>query len=219
MGHGSTEAVSELLRPFKEVIEVTPLVRYTVRAPCLLRQLAQCLVMGSERAGGRAVAGSRATLNVDVLDLWHEIAHDTHSWARALGYSDARRRDPRDRHPIPWVGRLLRNVTAGALSKGETAMADRIEAKALRWARDITVMVTGEAEARGVRAACPECAATTTIEERDGEGRVQVYAIVLVVRPVAGGPLRWLSCRACGWHMSLSDGAPLVHAWNTGEAA
>lgn len=217
MGHGASEAVSELLRPFREVIHVTPSVRYAVRAPCLLRQLAECLMVGSER-GGRGVPGSRAPVNADVLDLWHGIAHDTHSWARALGYSDARRRDPRDAHPIPWIGRLLRNVTASAISSGEAAMADRIERNALRWAADITTMVTGVTEARGVRAACPECGATVVIEEREGEGRTQVYAVVLVVRPVNGGPLRWLSCRACGWHMSLGEGV-LAHAWNTSDAA
>lgn len=203
MSRDALEAVQTLLRPHRATIEVTPTVRYTVRAPCLLRQLAQCVTLGAER-GGRGVPGSRAPVNADVLDLWHEIAHNTHTWARAVGMSDAERRARVLDHPIPWVGRLLRTATATATARGEEAMTEAIGRSAREWARRITAMVTGTPEARGVRATCPDCGAAMVIDVReDDRERVQVYAVVLAVRDVAGRPMRWLSCRACGWTLSF----------------
>lgn len=198
--HAAGDAVGELIRPHRMTIFVTPAVRYQVWAACLLRQLAECVMVGSE-GGGRGVPGSRAPANADALDLWHEIAHDTHSWAAGLSLP---RRDPGDRHPIPWIGRLLRSV-ASSPAPDEVHVA--VERKARDWTRRITVMVTGTPEQRGIRGACPECGHSMVIEDREGEGRVQVYAVVLAVRVVDERVLRWLACRACGWSMSLGEHA------------
>jgi hypothetical protein len=198
--HAATDAVSALLVMPRLVIEVTPAVRYTVRAPCLLRQLAHCVVGGMER-GGRGVPGSRAPAAIEALDLWHEVAHDTHAWAAELKVV---RRDPGDDHPIPWVGRLLRTVAATAISRGEEDMATTIARVATRWAGQITAMVTGTPEQRGVRgAACPDCEATSIIEAQEGGEHMRRPAIVLVTREVDGHPLRWLACQACGWTRTL----------------
>lgn len=234
--HPALDAVNELVKPHAMRIEVTASLGYTVHAPCLLRQLAECVTLGAE-LGGRGVPASRAPANADVLDLWHEIAHDTHGWAMWVG--SINRRDPRDHHAIPWIGRLLRTTTATAVSKGYAEVADRIDVTAHRWAGQIGAMVTGRAEVRGVRGAtCPECTQIRpyprtligprsgwqptmwVTEERPGEGRVQIPAICLTAREVDGFTLRWVTCLACGWSVSVGEdgGQSAALAW-TSEAA
>jgi hypothetical protein len=232
--HAALDAVNELVRPHTMRIQVTPTHHYTVHAPCLLRQLASCITLGAER-GGRGIPGSRAPVNTDVLDLWHEIAHNTHAWALNIG--GIQRRDPHDTHPIPWIGRLLRTTTSTAISKGYTDIADRIDTNAHRWADQINTIVTGTPEIRGVRGAtCPECTQLRpypldligprtgpqptmwVVETRPGEGEVRVPAIVLAVRQVEGTTLRWLTCLACGWSVSLdTDQAAATLAWTSDE--
>jgi hypothetical protein len=232
--HAALDSVNELIRPHRLVIDVTAQLRYTVHAPCLLRQLATCITLGAER-GGRGVPGSRAPLNADVLDLWYEIAHNTHGWALAVG--GIQRRDPHDQHAIPWIGRLLRTTATHAISKGHTAIADRIDTSATRWADQIRTMVSGTPEVRGVRGAtCPDCTQIRpyppdligprsgiqptmwVTETRPGEGDVRVPAIVLALRQVDGVTLRWLTCQACGWSVALDADQTTTLTW-TSEAA
>jgi len=210
--HPALDAVNELVKPHKLTIDITPTIRYTVTAPCLLRQLATCITLGTEH-GGRGVPASRAPANADVLDLWHHMAHNTHAWARELG--GINRRDPRDHHPIPWIGRLLRTTTATAVSKGLTEMADRIETNTIRWTAQINAIITGRPETRGIRGAtCPTCTTLWVTEERQGEGNVRMPAICLTVRQVDAGLLRWLTCIACGWSQALSDDVTAL-VWST----
>jgi hypothetical protein len=207
-GREALDAVSELIKPHKMIIEVTVDIRYGVMAPCLLRQLADCVMTGMETGAGGARA-SRSPLNVDAFDLWYEIVSDTYGWAENVGVS---RRDPfGGQHVIPWPGRLLRTMTTTAASKGHDQIIKSVETNARRWAGQIMAIVTGRPETRGVRGAhCPECRATSVIEVREGEGRVQVPAIVLTVREVDDGVLRWLTCLACGWNVPLTDDTPAV---------
>lgn len=200
--HPALEAVGELVKPHKTIITITPVVRYRVAAPCLLQQLADC-ALGGLRVGVAGGFGSRAPINVDVLDLWSGIATSTYAWAAAVGVA---RSDPfGGRHAIPWVGRLLRTTTATAVGRGDfRELVDRVQLNAERWAGEIRTMVTGQPTERGVRGAdCPECASRWVTEDRPGEGRVRVPAIVLTVREVDAGVLRWLTCLACGWSMSI----------------
>lgn len=198
--HAAVDAVSELIRPHRMIVHVTPSVSYLVHAPCLLRQLAQCVAVGGEQ-GGRGVPGSRAPLNADALDLWYEVAMTVHGWAQELRLPSVAY-DPA--HPIPRAGRMLRAV---ASSTAPDEFLVGVEHRVRDWTRRITAMVTGTPEQRGIRGACPECGATMVAEDREGEGRVQVYAVVLVVRTVDERPLRWLACRACGWSLGLGEHA------------
>jgi hypothetical protein len=211
VAHPAFEAVGELVKPHKMTIEINPLgdpvIRYRVLAPCLLRQLADC-ALGGMRVGVAGGFGSRAPINVDVLDLWSTIASSAYAWAEVANVA---RVDPlAGRHAIPWVGRLLRTTVASVAGRGDfVEMLDRIDHNAHRWATEIRTMVTGQPVERGVRGAeCPECRAKWVTEYRPGEGRVRAPVIVLTVREVAAGPatsivLRWLTCLACGWSMSL----------------
>jgi len=222
------EAVGELIRAQKMRIEITPTVSYSANAPCLLAQLAEEVSVGLERVGVSTVPGSRPLLAVDAFDLWVWITHDTHAWAEHM---DISRRDPGDRHQTPWVGRLLRSCAATAISTGHEEIADRIATNAQTWAKQITALLTGEVEQRGIRGAtCPECTQirpyphgtigpwagpqpTMWVDDvreeyesrRVRRQRYQVPAIVLVTQDIGGGKLRWLTCLACGWNETLAD--------------
>lgn len=199
-------AVGELIKSQRLRIDVTATVSYTVKAPCLLAQLHEAIGLGSE-GGSRSALGSRPNIAVDALDLWLWIVTDTHTWADALGVA---RRDPRDGHAIPWIGRLLRSCAATALSTGQPEMTDRIGRNADTWARRIVGMLTGQVEQRGVRAAvCPDCHASSVVEERVEERRKAHYrvpAIILVTQRIEGtvGDVKWLTCLACGWYESFN---------------
>lgn len=78
------DAVAELIRARSMRIDLFGLASYTVRAPCLLAQLADALGVGSE-TGGRGIPTSRPPLNADAWDLWADIATATHTWADHLG--------------------------------------------------------------------------------------------------------------------------------------
>jgi len=217
--HAALDAVNELVKPHKLRIEITPFVAYTVKAPCLLRQLAGAAMMGME--GGRGVPGSRPAINLDVSDLWFDIAHNTHAWAQQVGVN---RRDPGDGHAIPWVGRLLRSAAANAVSKGLDEMADRIAHDAEAWRARIEAILTGRVQQRGIRGAvCEECFSSTILEERsspdrsfDAEATAELWrrpAIILVTHEINDQELRWLTCLACGWNVPLvDDRTELVYA-------
>lgn len=200
--HPAHNAVNALTRQHRMTIQITPTVRYTVTAPCLLAQLRDDLATSSSGTGGREIPRSRILLAEDAWDLWTEIHHSTHTWADTLGL-DRRYRD--DGHPIPPVGRLLRLTTATATGRGLDQVADAIARSANRWRAQIQAMLHGIQEQRGVRGAeCPACAADSVVEQRP-DGRYRVPAIVLVQRAVAGNPLCWLACLACGWSRGLAD--------------
>jgi hypothetical protein len=121
--------------------------------------------------------------------------------------------DDRDRaHQLPPVGRLLRHAAATATGRGLDPVADAIHRAAQRWHAQIEAMLHGVQAQRGVRGAqCPHCEATTVAEERP-DGTYQVPSVVLVQREMAGAPLSWLACLACGWSRSLADPAGLAVA-------
>lgn len=212
--HPAHDAVAALTRQHRMTIQITPTVRYTVTAPCLLAQLADAIGVGVEHTGSPAVATSKPPISVDALDLWAEIHTSTHTWADTLPVDRRRYLNPADGHPIPPVGRLLRLVTATATGRGQAEIADAIHTAATRWRAQIAAMLHGVQQQRGVRGAqCPTCSATTIVETRPqevipgraGSGRYRVPAIVLVRREVAGEPLRWLACLACGWSTPAGD--------------
>jgi hypothetical protein len=210
--HTALEAVGELVKPHETYIDVTAAIRYRVIAPCLLRQLADSVATGME-VGAAGARGSRSPLNVDAFDLWYDIVGNTYGWAENVGVS---RIDPfGGQHRIPWPGRLLRTTASTALGKGFGDLVDRIEHDARRWAGQIHALVTGRPETRGVRGAqCPECEARRVDEVRPGEGLVRVPAIVLTVREIDDGVLRWVTCLACGWNVPLNDDTPAVVVWS-----
>jgi len=114
--------------------------------------------------------------------------------------------DPGRLHQLPPVGRLLRLVAGTATSRGLDPMADAIHRSASRWHAQITAMLTGRVEQRGVRGAtCPACGAVSVLEDRDDGAVYRAPAIVLVQRAVAGEPLTWLACLACGWSRGAGD--------------
>lgn len=108
-------------------------------------------------------------------------------------------------HQLPPVGRLLRAAAGTATSAGLDPVADAIHRNADRWRAQIEAMLHGVQEQRGVRGAiCPACETSTVVDERD-DGRYRIPAVVLVQREVAGEPLSWLACLACGWSRNLYD--------------
>jgi hypothetical protein len=209
--HPVHTAVGELIRTRTMRIQVTADVQYTVRAPCLLQQLADAVAGGLE-TGGRGVPGSRPPIAVDAHDLWHHIAHNTHSWAIALGINRHRYLGPPSRGELgtPPVGQLLRACAAQAVSTAHEPIANAIHNAAARWHGQITTMLTGQAEQRGVRGAvCAQCGHITVVEQRDGED-YRVPAIALIVQDHDGAVLRWLACRACGWCATIGEDGSLV---------
>jgi hypothetical protein len=77
------QAVNLLLRRPTRRIDVGP-AHYTVRAPCLLQQLADAVAASTNGAGGRTTPGSKLPVNTDAMDLLHEIEFSVHTWARDL---------------------------------------------------------------------------------------------------------------------------------------
>ena len=213
--HPVHDAIAALTRRQRRTISVTPTVHYRVTAPSLLAQLRAELAASTTGTGGRTIPTSRPPIATDVLDLWTEIVTSTHTWADVL---DVDRRpylspntDP-DTDPPP-VGRLLRHVAGLATSRGLDQMADAIWLAATRWRRQITTWLHGVQEQRGVRGAqCPDCEATHVTDDRPGDGRVLIPAVVLVDRDLDGNRLQWLACLACGWSRGLADLADLATA-------
>lgn len=109
------------------------------------------------------------------------------------------------RPQVPPVGRLLRLVAATAVGRGLDQIADAIWRSAERWRAGIEAMLHHQLEQRGVRGVdCPSCYATTVLDQRD-DGDFRMPAIVLVQREIAGEPLTWLTCQACGWSRGAGD--------------
>src|SRR5690606_25746558 len=105
------------------------------------------------------------------------------------------------------------HVAGLATSRGLDQMADAIWLAATRWRRQITTWLHGVQEQRGVRGAqCPDCEATHVTDDRPGDGRVLIPAVVLVDRDLDGNRLQWLACLACGWSRGLADLADLATA-------
>lgn len=209
MTHPAHAAVGELIRTQTLRIDITADTHYTVRAPCLLQQLADAIATGTE-TGGRGVPGSRPPIALDAWDLWRHITTNTHTWAEHLGLNRRNYLQPptsRDHIGTPPIGQLLRSCATTATSTGKTHIADAIHAAAEQWRRQISTLLTGQAEQRGVRGArCPDlyCQAYTVTEPRDGE-TYRIPAVVLIVQTHDGLVLRWLACRACGWCGHVDD--------------
>jgi hypothetical protein len=141
------------------------------------------------------------------------------------------RPDPTRARQLPPVGRLLRLVAGTATGRGLDQTADIIWRHTTRWHTQIQQMLTGRAEQQGIRgASCPQpsCAALCSrhrhppnlcpdpacctaagcqpaaVLDIRHDGGYLVPAIVLVRREVAGEPLSWLTCLACGWSRNLA---------------
>lgn len=186
-------AVNALLRRPKRRIDVGT-AHYTVRAPCLLAQLADAVAASSSGTGGRTTPGSKAPLAMDALDLWTEIEYSVAAWATDLNIDRAKYRQSeipvaairasaraREHHPdeaVPPVGLLLRAVAARAVER--PLLAEAVERNARRWAGRIAKMLTPDPEASrnlpGI--ACPHCGELWVVEvpvDRDEHGQV-VYS-------------------------------------------
>jgi hypothetical protein len=114
--------------------------------------------------------------------------------------------DPGRLHQLPPAGRLLRHVAATATSRGLDPLADAIHRSGQRWRAQIEQMLHGVQEQRGVRGAtCPACEARWVLEDRADGATYRLPTIILVQRQVAGEPLTWLACLACGWSRGAGD--------------
>lgn len=217
-------AVGALLSRPQMRIDVGP-TSYSVRAPCLLRQLEESVASSSGGHGGRTSPGTRAPLNQDALDLWTEVLTNVGGWAAVLGLDRARYRNaPQDTDPDspPPVGLLLRAV-AGAIA-GRTdrdQMAVAVERNARRWKLRIEGMLSPpESAGRGVVGVpCRHCGERWVVSVPDPEpGRPdQVRWVSAAVEPSETrqpalwiergetGVIRCLWCRYCGSHTWRDD--------------
>jgi len=217
------KAVAALLRRDQKRIDVGP-VSYTVRAPCLLRQLEEAIASSSNGHGGRTSPGTRAPLNQDALDLWTEILLSVGAWAGVLGLD--RRKYARvmdvDGDSPPPVGLLLRAVVAAIAGRTDREqMAVAVERNCRRWAKRIEAMLSSpDSAGRGiVGVSCRHCGERWVVSVPDPEpGRPdQVRWVPAVDEPGETrqpavwvergetGVIRCLWCRSCGQHTWRDD--------------
>lgn len=194
-----------------------------ITQPCLLALLILHLHSSSNGRGGGHSAGS-VLLNTQAWDLLVEIRYNTHAWADLLGvdvkpYAAELPNRP-GKPSTPPIGRLLRAVALTAETTARQAVADAITTAAKRWANAIREILEEQREHHPIRgAACPGCAATEILEERedvnrrrqDDKGTFRAPAVARVnprADDEAGQPM--LYCNACGWHATLGAAAELI---------
>jgi hypothetical protein len=216
----AVRSVEALIRTRSELVD-TDHGAIRVTQPCLLHMLTAYLLRASKNGGRGAGALGTIPLDSTAWDLLVEIRYDTYAWAKLLGINPepyAHADTPRPGKPAtPPIGKLLRAVAHEAERVARQPVADAITTCARRWARQITEMLAGQPEQRGVRGAtCPACATTEILEERDdvdrwpprdgcrtdGKGSFRTPAIVCVAADEPDEPST-LVCLACGWWSPL----------------
>jgi len=218
------KAVAALLRRDQKRIDVGG-VSYTVRAPCLLRQLEEAIASSSGGSGGRTSPGTRAPLNAEALDLWTEILLSVGAWAGVLGIDRSRyRTGPRgagEDSPPP-AGLLLRAVAAEIAGRSDRdQMAVAVERNCRRWKLRIEGMLSPpDSAGRGiVGAKCRDCGAVWVVSIPDPEpGRpdqvrwvpaeeepTETRQPALFIERGETGVIRCSWCRNCGRHVWRDD--------------
>jgi hypothetical protein len=218
------QSVGQLLRRPQMRIDVGP-VSYSVRAPCLLRQLEESIASSNGGGGGRTTPGTRAPLDQGALDLWTEILTSVGAWAAVLGLDRKRyRTGPTDTDPDapPMIGLLLRAVAAAIAGRTDRdQMAVAVERNCRRWKLRIEGMLSPpESAGRGiVGVGCRHCGERWVVSVPDPEpGRPdQVRWVPAVEEPHETrqpaiwiergetGVIRCLWCRCCGQHTWRDD--------------